>query len=102
MAIKAKRNAIFKSILPTISNLLYMVKFDSCSTEFMTYTTATSARCQRSVRNILREAHLSLTSPKVFLHQAVKQKLCFIEGLLDDRFGFVDLLDEGGELFLLT
>ena len=36
-------------------------------------------------------AHLRSPSPKVFLHQAVKQTLCFVKGLPDDRFGFVDL-----------
>ena len=30
---------------------------------------------------------------KILLHQAVKQKLGFVKGLLNDRFGFVDLSD---------
>ena len=38
---------------------------------------------------------------KELLYQAVKEKLCFIQRLLNSRFGFVDLGNEGGKLFLL-
>ena len=41
-------------------------------------------------------------SSEVLLHQAIKQGLRLFEGLLDGKFGFVDLCDEVGELFLLT
>ena len=36
---------------------------------------------------------------EILLHQAVKEKLCFIQGLLNSRFGFVDLSD--GPIVLL-
>ena len=39
-------------------------------------------------------------SAEILLHQAVKEHLRLVKGLLDGKFGFVDLSDKGGKLVL--
>lgn len=38
------------------------------------------------IKSICSTVDISFPSPKIFLHQAVKQKLCFIQRFLYDSF----------------
>lgn len=67
MAIKAKRNTIFKGVSATVRVLLDVMKFHVCTTKLAAKNTLTPTSDQSPQLNIFRKSHI----PLLLSHQRI-------------------------------